>query len=125
MGTEKACAMAQGSHVLGSSKEKAYSATSLEAKTEVDDFYGSDSEWLRKRDYHSTDQELGADILDGPGPSADWSCSTACSDTATGPTDSTPSGLSAATSDSTSTTGVAVREVEKQTVALALHCAFR
>ena len=117
--------MAQGSHVLGSSKEKTYSATSLEAKTAVDDFYGSDSEWLRKRDYHSTDQELGADIPDGPGPPADWSCSTACSDTATGPTDSTPSGLSAATSDSTSTTGVAVHEVEKQTVALTLHCEFR
>ena len=29
--------MAQGSHVLGSSKEKAYSTTSLETKTAVDD----------------------------------------------------------------------------------------
>ena len=42
----------------------------------------------------------------------DWSCSTACSDIATGPTDSAPSGLSAATSDSTSATGVAVSKVE-------------
>ena len=42
-------------------------------------------------------EEPGADIPDGPGPSADWSCSTACSDIATGPTDSAPSGLSAAT----------------------------
>ena len=58
MGTEKARATAQGSHVLGSSKEKAYSAISLEIKTAADVFYGSDSEWLRKRDYHSTD-DLG------------------------------------------------------------------
>ena len=58
MGTEKARATAQGSHVLGSSKEKAYSAISLETKTAADVFYGSDSEWLRKLDYHSTD-DLG------------------------------------------------------------------
>ena len=38
MGTEKARATAQGSHVLGSSKEKAYSAISLEAKTAADVF---------------------------------------------------------------------------------------
>ena len=36
MGTEKARATAQGSHVLGSSKEKAYSAISLETKTAAD-----------------------------------------------------------------------------------------
>ena len=49
MGTEKAHATAQGSHVLGSSKEKAYSTISLETKTAADIFNGSDSEWLHKR----------------------------------------------------------------------------